>query len=126
MVRLLLEGGKPVVTAVEGPAFGAGLALALASHVTVASRSARLGAAQIRRGLVPDGGLFHLLTSRVGLGRARELLLSGREFGPEEALRYGAVHELCDEGDALSAAMRRAQQLAELPSLSGEAALIDV
>ena len=93
IIRLLAQGPKPVVTAVEGPAFGAGLALALASDVTVASRSARFCAAQILRGLAPDVGLYHFLSERAGPGRARELLLSGREFDAEEALRHGVRGE---------------------------------
>lgn len=118
IVRLLVEGPKPVVTAIEGSAFGGGLALAMASDVSIASRSARFGGAQILRGLCPDVGLLYLLSSRAGPGRARELLLSGRTFGPDDALKYGVVHEVVDEGGALDAALRTAQQLAAVPPLA--------
>lgn len=118
IVRLLVEGPKPIVTAIEGPAFGAGLSLAMASDVSVAARNARFAAAQILRGMSPDVGLYYLLAARTGPGRARELLLSGRTFSAEDALKYGVVHELADEGRALEAALKIAEQLAAVPPLA--------
>ena len=118
IVRLLVEGPKPVVTAVEGPAFGAGLSLAMASDVTVAARNARFAGAQILRGLCPDVGLFYLLTARTGPGRARELLLSGREFNAEDALKFGVAHELAEPGKALETALKAAERLAAVPPLA--------
>jgi len=118
LIRVLVDGPKPVVTAVEGPAFGAGLSLALASDFTVAARTARFGGAQILRGLCPDAGLYYLLAARTGPGRARELLLSGREFKAEEALKYGAVHELADAGQAMAAALQAAERFAAVPPLA--------
>jgi len=126
IVRIMVEGPKPVVTAVEGTAFGAGLSLVLASEFTVMARSARLAAAQILRGLCPDGGLYYLMSARAGPGRARELLLSGRQFGAEEALNYGVAHELVDDGKTLDAAMRVAERFAAVPPLAfalGKAAM---
>ena len=118
IVRLLVEGPKPVVTAVEGAAFGAGLSLAMASDFTVISRTARFAGAQILRGLCPDVGLFYLLAARSGPGRARELLLSGREFKAEDALKFGVAHELTDAGKALEAALKVAERFAAVPPLA--------
>lgn len=118
IVRLMVEGPKPVVTAVEGPAFGGGLSLAIASDVSVAAKNARFAAAQIMRGMIPDVGLFYLLSVRTSPGRARELVLSGRTFSAQDALNYGVVHELTEEGKALEAALKVAEQLASMPPLA--------
>ena len=117
-LRLLIEGPKPVVTAVEGPAFGSGMALAMSSDFTVASSTARFAGAQIRRGLCPDVGLYYLLAARTNPGRARELLLSGREINAEDALKYGVVHELTEPGKVLEAALKVAERFAAVPPLA--------
>lgn len=96
---------KPVVAAVDGLAAGAGLGLALGSDVAVATGRARLEAAPGEVG----GGSTWLLPRVVGLSRARELLLTGRPVGAEEARRLGLVAEVV-ETDELSG---RVQELAE-------------
>jgi enoyl-CoA hydratase/carnithine racemase len=118
IVPMLVAGPKPVVTAVEGPAFGVGMGYAVASDYTVAASNARFCAAQIRRGLCPDGLMYYTVTARVGPGRARELLLSGRECSAQEALRYGLVHELVEPGKALEAAIAAAERFAAVPPLA--------
>jgi enoyl-CoA hydratase/carnithine racemase len=118
LVRVLVEGPKPVVTAVEGFAYGAGLALAMASDWTVVAKGPRVAAAPILRGLAPDGGLYYLLAARTNPGRARELLLSGRTFGAEDALNWGVAHELVDQGQSLDAAVKAAERLASVPPLA--------
>lgn len=118
LMRLFVAGPKPVIAAVEGGAFGVGLSLASAADYIVSTPAARFQVAQLRRGIIPDGGMFYLMTARCGLGRARELLASGREFNGVEAERYGMVHELVEPGQVLSAAMKVAQRYAELPPLS--------
>lgn len=118
LVRQLVEGPKPVVTAVEGFAYGAGLALAMASDWTVVSKGTRFAAAQILRGLCPDGGLYYLLAARTNPGRARELLLSGRTFSAEDAVNWGVGHELVEPGQALDAAVKAAERLASVPPLA--------
>ena len=118
LIRVLVDGPKPVVTAVEGAAFGAGLSLAIASDFTVASHNARFGGAQILRGLCPDAGLYYLLAARSGPGRARELLLSGREFNAEQAVKFGVAHEMVDAGKTLEAALQAAERFAAVPPLA--------
>jgi enoyl-CoA hydratase/carnithine racemase len=117
-VRLMVHGPKPVVMAVEGPAYGAGLSIAMAGDYTVAANNAKFCGAQILRGLCPDIGLYYLLTARTGPGRARELLLSGRQFSAADAEKYGVVHELVEPGKALDAAIAKAENLAEVPPLA--------
>ena len=99
---------KPVIAAVDGAAYGAGFSLALAADFIIASTRARFAMSFIRVGVVPDCAAFYTLPRVVGVQRARELMLSGREVQAEEALRLGRATELA-EPDALQA---RAQAIA--------------
>jgi len=117
-IRLMTGGPKPMVMAVEGPAYGAGLSIAMAGDYTVAATNARFSGAQILRGLCPDLGLYYLLTARTNPGRARELLLSGRSFTAAEAEKYGVVHEIVEPGKTLDAAMVAVERFAAIPPLS--------
>ena len=118
IVPMLVGGPKPVVTAVEGPAFGVGLGYAVSSDYTVAASNARFAVAQVRRGLCPDGLMYYTLTARCGPGRARELMLSGREFNAQDAEKFGVVHEITAPGKALEAAMVAAERFAAVPPLA--------
>ena len=84
---------KPVITAVDGPAFGAGFMLALCGDFVLASPRAKFCAVFVRIGLVPDLGGFWLLPRVVGLQRAKELAMTGRTVEAEEAQRLGIVLE---------------------------------
>jgi enoyl-CoA hydratase/carnithine racemase len=102
---------KPVIAAVNGAAAGAGMAIALAADIRVASTSAKFNAAFIRIGLTGgDVGTSWLLPRLIGLGRAYEMLLTGRFVEAEEALRIGLVTDV-SEPEAL---MDKALDLAEL------------
>lgn len=85
---------KPVISAVDGPAFGAGFMLAIAADFVLASPRARFCAVFVRIGLVPDLGGFWLLPRIVGLQRAKELAMTGRTVDAEEAQRLGIVLEM--------------------------------
>ena len=117
-LRLMVSGPKPMVMAVEGPAYGAGFAIAMGGDYTVAASNARFSGAQILRGLCPDIGLYYLLTARTNPGRARELLLSGRAINAAEAEKYGIVHEVVEPGKTLDAAMVAAERFAAIPPLA--------
>lgn len=116
LVRLMVTGLKPVVAAVEGPAFGAGLALAAACDYIVAGPTARFCVAQMRVGLVPDMGVYWTLKQRVGGGFAREMVLLAREVKAEEAFQRGLVNQVAEP--PLAAALAIAEQFARLPPLS--------
>ena len=92
--RELVNLEKPVIAAVDGPAFGAGFNLALACDFVIGTPSARFCAVFARIGLVPDLGGFYLLPRIVGLQRAKELVFTAREVGADEALRLGILYAI--------------------------------
>jgi len=110
-----LRLSKPVVAAVEGHAVAGGLELALWCDLRVASETAVFGV-YCRRWGVPliDGGTVRLARV-VGQGVAMDMLLTGRAVEAEEALRVGLANRVVPPGEALSAAVALAQQLAALP-----------
>jgi len=104
----LIELDKPVVAAVDGPAYGAGFGLALAADFVVASPRARFCLSFMKVGLGPDFGVVYTLPRVVGAQRAKELMLSAREVPAAEALQLGLVLEIQPEDRLLA----RAQALA--------------
>ncbi len=103
----------PVVAAVNGPAAGGGLALALAADVRVAATRARFNVAFVRLGLSGcDVGVSWLLPRVVGLGHASELMLTGRLIDAEHAYRIGLVNRVVDAGDLLPASLELAREMA--------------
>jgi len=97
--------GKPLVAAVNGPAYGAGLDIACVADFRLAARSARFCEIYVRLGLAPGGGGFWLLPRIVGLTRALELVLTGETVDAERALAIGLVSQVADDAE-LSAATR--------------------
>lgn len=107
---------KPVICAVNGPAAGAGMSIALAGDIVLAARSAYFTQAFAKIGLVPDAGSTWMLPRRVGESRARALALLGERLDAEAARRAGLVWEVHDDEALLPAAHRLAAQLAERPT----------
>ncbi|HXJ38073.1 MAG TPA: enoyl-CoA hydratase-related protein [Bryobacteraceae bacterium] len=85
---------KPVIGAVDGPAVGLGLALALYCDLRIASEAARFGTAFARRGLVAEFGLAWLLPRIVGLGNANDMLLTARLVDAADAYRMSLVNRV--------------------------------
>lgn len=101
-ITRLLRLDKPLVTAVQGPAAGAGFSLAVLGDVALMARSAHLSLAYTALGLSPDGGSTFLLPRLVGLRRAQELALLNRRVTAEEAVALNLVTRAVDD-DALEA-----------------------
>ncbi len=117
VIRTLMELDKPLVAAVDGAAYGAGFSLALMADFVLASPRARFCMSFMRVGLVPDFAALYTLPRVVGVQRAKELMLSAREVGMDEALRLGLVMERVPADQLLA----RAQALAR--SFTGASAL---
>ncbi len=107
--------GKPVIAAVEGYAVAGGLELALMCDLRVAAKSAVFGVF-CRRWGVPliDGGTVRL-PRVVGMGRALDMILTGRAVGADEALAFGLANRVVDDGTALAEAQALARQVAAFP-----------
>lgn len=118
MSRLILELRalpQPVIGAVNGPAAGFGLALALGSDIRYASRSAVFRVAFINIGVSNcDMGTSWLLPRLIGASRAHELMLTGRRVDAEEALRIGLVAEVVPDEALAGRALQAAEQIANL------------
>jgi 2-(1,2-epoxy-1,2-dihydrophenyl)acetyl-CoA isomerase len=114
----LLAADKPVITAINGLAVGAGLSLAVAGDIILASRTARFKAGFPGIGAVPDLSLAWLLPRTVGLVRAKQILLENREFGAEEALSTGLVTRIVDAEILLDHALATAKTVAAGPTVT--------
>ncbi len=104
---------QPVIAAVNGPANGAGLGLALAAEIRIAARSAVFNAAFVRVGMSScDIGVSWLLPRCVGLSRAFEIMLTGRMVDAAEAERIGLVSATVDDGQLMPRALEMARSIA--------------
>jgi 2-(1,2-epoxy-1,2-dihydrophenyl)acetyl-CoA isomerase len=92
IVTVIREMPKPVVTAVNGPAAGAGLSLALAGDLVVAAESASFSLAFVNIGLVPDAGASLFVPSRIGFARAAEMALLGDPVTAAKAVDIGLIN----------------------------------
>ncbi len=118
IVMSLATMPKPVVAAVNGTCVGAGLGFALACDLRVFAAGVTLGTAFSAIGLTCDSGLASTLPRAVGEARARELVLLGRNFTPEEAGPWGIAGEIVPADDVLTVATKTATRLAAGPTLA--------
>lgn len=116
MVRALYHLPKPVIAAVEGPAVGAGLSIALAADMVVAREGASFSAAFTKRGLVPDTGMTYLLARAVGLARAKYLVLTAQTLDARTAHTIGLVAALWSAAEFEERLAQLAMSLATGPT----------
>jgi len=114
VVEMLWALPQPTIAAIDGPAVGAGMSLALACDIRVGSPTTALFPSFIRLGLLPDLGASWLLPRVIGEGAALQLLLAARPIDAESALRMKLVHQLSD--DAFAAALDLATTFAARPA----------
>jgi enoyl-CoA hydratase len=112
VARRLAELPMPTIAAIEGNALGGGLELALCCDLRIAASRARLGLPEVRLAVTPGAGGTQRLPRVVGPARAKELILTGRVIGAEEAARIGLVHEVVADGEARHRADEVAAEIA--------------
>ncbi len=118
LVRLLYNVKKPVIAAINGPTYGAGIALAMACDILIASDRAQFGFSFTGLGFCPDSGTTWFLTRRVGYNKACEILFSAKTLGAEELRALGLVNEVVPHEQLLPAAAKAAGRIAQGPALA--------
>lgn len=118
IIRAIWHTPKPVVAAVEGPAFGAGTAIAVACDRVVAASDATFATTFTGVGLAGDMGVFVSLPARVGAPRARQMLMLGTRTSGADGLAIGLVDRVVEPGTVLDAALEDAATLAAGPPLA--------
>ncbi len=104
---------KPVIAAVNGYALGAGYELALACDIRIAGKNAKFGQPEVNLGLIPGFGGTQRLTRLVGIGRAKEMILTGRIIDAKEAEYIGLINKVVGDEELMEKAEEMAQVLAE-------------
>jgi methylglutaconyl-CoA hydratase len=120
LFRTLYDFSKPTIAAVNGPAIAGGTGLATLCDFTLAVPEAKFGYTEVRIGFVP-AIVSSFLIANIGEKRARDLLLTGRIFGAEEALRIGLVNEIVSPEQLMPRAQELAAQLLENSTASLQA-----
>jgi enoyl-CoA hydratase len=104
---------KPIVIALHGISFTLSIELALASDIVIAAEDTRFRQLEVGRGIIPFGGATIRATEQLGWGNAMRFLLTGEEFGAEEALRIGLVQEITPVGEDTQRAIEIAELIAK-------------
>lgn len=110
--------GKPIVTAVKGICFTAGIELMLAGDIVVAADDCRFAQLEVKRGIYPTGGATVRMPQRAGVGNAMLYLLTGDEFDAQTALRLGFVQKVVPVGQEFDEAMAIAGRIAAVAPLA--------
>ena len=111
-LRELERCPKPWIAAVNGLALGGGCELALACDLRVLDPAAQMALTEVRIGIIPGGGGTVRLARVIGLGRARDLVLTARRVEAEEALQIGLANRISAAGDSVSAAVALGNEIA--------------
>jgi enoyl-CoA hydratase/carnithine racemase len=112
-LRAIERCAKPWIAAINGLALGGGCELALACDLRVMDPAAQIGLTETKIGVIPGGGGTVRLARMVGLGRAKDLILTARRIDAEEALRLGVVNRISPAGDSVAAALALGGEIAD-------------
>lgn len=112
---------KPLIAAVEGPAYGGGTEILQATDIRVAGRSAKFAVSEVKWGLFPLGGSTVRLRRQIPHTKAMEMLLTGRAVPADEAERIGLITRVVEDGQALVEARRIAERIASNGPLAVQA-----
>ena len=115
ITRALYKMPKPVIAAVNGPAVGAGIELALNCDIRIASDRAQFSEVFVNVGIMPDMGGTWLLPRIIGMGRALEMILTGNFVDAQEAYRIGLVNHVVPHDELMEKTMKMAKRFAKGP-----------
>ncbi|HWV38411.1 MAG TPA: enoyl-CoA hydratase-related protein [Vulgatibacter sp.] len=110
--RAIERSPKVFLAAINGPAFGGGTELALACDLRLIAPRARMALTETRLAIIPGGGGTQRLARLAGMAVAKDLILTGRAVGAEEALRLGLVNRVSESDDVTGAAVTLAEEIA--------------
>ena len=116
LLERLMALPMPFITAVNGPAAGAGCSFALAGDIVIAARSAYFLQAFVNIGLVPDVGSTWMLPRLAGRARAQAMMMLGERIGAEQALDWGMIYKVVDDDALMAEANAMAARLAKGPT----------
>ncbi len=104
---------KPTVAEIHGLCLGGGLEMSMACDIRIASKEAKLGHPEVKLGLIPGWGGTQRLPRIVGVGKAKEMILTGRDFLSDEALEMGLVNKVVPSDELHGEALFMAQSMAD-------------
>jgi enoyl-CoA hydratase/carnithine racemase len=118
IILTLEDLDKPVIAAINGPAMGAGMDMAIMCDMRVCSENARFAESYINMGVVAGDGGAYFLSRLVGTSKALELLLTGKVITPEQALQWGIVNRVVPHEDLMKETVALAETIANKPPLA--------
>lgn len=116
LVKRMVSIEKPIVAALHGPVYGAGVGISLACDLRIAAESTKFSVAFIKIGLMPDAGVTFFLPRVVGLGRAIQMSMLGNAVEAEEAYMIGLVNKVVSDEELEVETRKLAGQLAAMPT----------
>ncbi len=116
LVTQMRELEKPVITAINGVAAGAGMSIALAGDIRLASDQASFMQAFVKVGLIPDSGSTWMLPRLIGPARALEMMITGNRVSAQDALSWGMINHVYPAAEFEAGVQTWAQGLAEAPT----------
>jgi 2-(1,2-epoxy-1,2-dihydrophenyl)acetyl-CoA isomerase len=113
--RAFIQYPKPIIAAINGPAYGGGFTVTLICDIRLASQRAKFSCAFVRIGITPELCSSYFLPRLIGYGKAAELIFTARPFDAHEALEIGAVNYIFPHNRLMAEARKMAKQIASMP-----------
>ncbi len=114
--RAFIQYPKPIIAAINGPAYGFGFTVTLTCDIRLASDKAKFSCAFVRIGVTPEFCSTYFLPRLIGYGKAAELVFTARPFDAREALEIGAINRVFPHHRLMPEAKKMAEQIASMPS----------
>lgn len=109
---------KPIIAAIAGFALGGGCELAISCDIRIAAESAKMGQTEINIGIIPGGGGLSLLPKLVGMGKAKELVFTGKPITAREALEINLVNRVVPDSKLMEEALQMAKSISRHSSVA--------